>query len=225
MRTVKARGVLQQLQCSLHPGFPALLCAPRQPRHCLQAPSPKIQIWPCSSPTPIAALCSDQDQAPYPAIPGPLWPCLHLFLALCVEAMPNFWWPAPCFSFTPVPLLLLWLLVLSSLPLFAWRDPAHLLSISSVIFFRRHSGDPPPMSSVSLVCVLSHWYPGPTPTMAFGATWYYLCTCHPQPTRLLLEESRCYSLLYNQYLAKCLAQSQHWINSCWIEFHFFYLTT
>lgn len=74
--------------------------------------------------------------------------------------------------------------------LFAWPDPAHLLSISSVItFFRRHSADHPTMSSMSSVHVLSHWYPGPTPTIAVGATWYYPWSCHPQPIQLLLEDS------------------------------------
>lgn len=118
MKTLKARGVLQLLLCHSTLGSCSAVCSPVQPLHCLQAPSPKTQIWPCSSPTPVAALCPDQDQVPYSAIPGPWWPCLHLFLILYFEAMPNFWWSASCLSFTPMLFLLLWLLfMLSSLPL------------------------------------------------------------------------------------------------------------
>ena len=58
--------------------------------------------------------------------------------------------PHHAFLFTPWPLLLLSLLfvcVLSFPPLFAWLGPAYLLSILSlVIFFRKHSEDPPTMS-------------------------------------------------------------------------------
>ena len=87
MGTTKAWGVLQLLPHAHLLWFPcSLVCSPIQSPHCFWGPSPKTQIWPCSSCTwnpSVTALCPEQDQVLYFGIQNPLWLLPYLPLALC----------------------------------------------------------------------------------------------------------------------------------------------
>lgn len=130
--------------------------------------------------------------------------------------MPICWSSTPSFLLTPLPLFLLSLPVLPPCPLCLVRSHLsfkHLDQLSS------SAGSIPKTLLLWVKCLLSvlfPYYPMSTPNLTFGGTRHHLCACHPQHVQQLPEAA----VIVQPAPAACLAQSQHWVHSCRIEFQF-----